>query len=265
MLGLAYQNQVTFDASLKGSWWSAFRAGTKTRRYHREVFEANPDFADPLLALGVYDYVAGSVPWSVRWLAFLLGHHGDRERGKEELETAARKALLVKEDAQVVLILIYARERENAYEKAFAKLTALGEQYPENYLFQLDRASVALKIKQPAQAIDILNGVLDRIRRAQYGYERIEPAVIYNQLGLASRESNDLAVAGKWFRTTLDEKSSSPRSATLARLELGKTLDLLGRREEALEQYRIVRDGADIAGSRKEASQYLESPYRAKQ
>ena len=40
---------------------------------------------------------------------------------------------------------------------------------------------------------------------------------------------------------------------TIAQLELGKTLDLMGRRDEALENYRAVQATEDVAGSKREA------------
>ncbi len=109
--GLAYRNLASFEVSLKRSWWAAFRAGAKTVRDHRELFRSHPDFHDARLSTAVYDYVAGSLPGSVKWLAFPLGYRGDRERGKRELELAAEKAPLAGDDTRVVLALIYTRER----------------------------------------------------------------------------------------------------------------------------------------------------------
>jgi hypothetical protein len=43
---------------------------------------------------------------------------------------------------------------------------------------------------------------------------------------------------------------------------LGKTLDQMGRRSEAVEQYGQVRKAADYASSHQEAARYLSQPYQ---
>ena len=74
----------------------------------------------------------------------------------------------------------------------------------------------------------------------------------------------DYAQAEKWFRLALSGNSSPARSRVAALLELGKTLDLAGRRAEAVEQYRLVQQAADYDNAHREAAQYLNRPYREK-
>ena len=263
LLGLAYQNQTTFDASLKGSWWSAFRTGQKAVSLHRQVHAAQPDFADPLLAMGVYDYVAASVPWTVRWLGLLIGiGFGSKERGKQQLEAAASRAVLVPEDADILLSLIYTREQD--YQRAYQKITALGERFPQNYLLQLDRAGLARRMGQPELGIQILSAILRKIDTRADGYRQLERAVVFSRLGITFRSAGDLQTAEKWFRKVLDDSGASPQPKIVAHLELGKTLDLAGRRQEALAHYRTVADSDNVHGSRYEAARLLKSPYREK-
>jgi len=262
-LGLAYQNQTTFDASLRGSWWSAFRAGQRAVSLHRQVRASNQGFADPLLALGTYDYVAASVPWTVRWLGLLVGMGlGNKQRGKQQLETAAAKAVLVAEDADVLLSLIYTREED--YKSAYKKITALGARYPENYLLQLDRAGLARRMGQPELAVQILSGILRKIETGEHGYRRLERAVVYNRLGITSRSARDLHGAEQWFRKVLADQAATQPSKIVAHLELGKTLDLGNRRQEALAEYRTVAASENVHGSRHEASRLLKTAYREK-
>jgi len=261
MLGLAYQNQTTFDASLRGSWWSAFRAGQRAVNLHRQVRASNPGLDDPLLAMGGYDYVAASVPWTVRWLGLLIGVGlGDKRRGKQQLETAASKAVLVAEDADVLLALIYTRE-EN-YQSAYQKMTALGRRYPENYLLQLDRAGLARRMRQPELAVQILSDILRKIDTGEHGYNRLERAVVQNRLGITFRSAGDLRTAEQWFRKVLESPAASPQPKIVAHLELGKTLDLANRRQEALAHYRTVAESENVHGSRHEAARLLKTAYR---
>jgi len=260
LLGLAYQNLASFESALKRNWWSAFRLGSKTYRHHRDLLRRDPEFHDARLATGVYQYVAGSLGWNVKWVAFLMGYHGSRERGKQELETAARKALLAGDDARVILTLIHIREKN--YQKAFDYLAELLRKYPQNYLVHLDMGGLALLMKRPEAAVEIYQDILRKREAGARKYAGIERALILNRLGAALREKGDSQAAAGWFSQALAEPGASARSTTIARLELGKTLDGMGRRGEAVQHYRAVVAAEEVAGSRQEASELLRRPYR---
>lgn len=228
LLGLAYQNEVTFHASTKGGWWDAFRSGQKTYRYHRRVYTSFPEFSDPLLAMGVYEHVAGSVPWSIRWLTLLIGSGGSKRKGREMLETAAASATLLADDARMVLVLIDAREKN--YDAAFQTLSQLHERYPENYLMQIDRATLARRMNRPELATGILSALLETVWDNPEMQPALERAEILIQLGLAFRDSGDLRAAENWFRIALNEPDLSSRLQEIAGTELARTLTIQKRR-----------------------------------
>jgi tetratricopeptide (TPR) repeat protein len=257
--GLAYQNLATFEASQQ-HWWTAFRYGSKTFRDHRELLRRDPDFHDAKLSVGVYDYVAGSLPWTVKWIALLLGHSGSKERGKLELEAAADKGVLVGDDARVVLILIYTREKN--YERAAELLSELHNKYPHNYLAYLDMGGLALLMKQPDKAITIYEDILRRREAGELKYAELERAILCNRLGVALRKKGDLEASAGWLTTALQADTQSTRSATIARLELGKTLDLMGKRDEAVKNYQQVVSAEDVAGSKSEAENLLRHAFQ---
>ncbi len=256
---LIYQNLASFEIS-RQKWWDAYRYGTKALRDDQEILRQDPGFPDGRLSLGVYDYVAGSLPWAFRWIAVLFGRPGSKDRGRQELATAAEKGVLVADDARVVLILVYMRERR--YENAAAILDWLHLKYTGNYLAHLDLGGMALLMNQPDKAIAIYQEVLRKRDARELNYGELERAAIYNRSGVALRKKGDLRGSADWFRKALGEARLSARSAAVARLELGKTLDMMGARAEAVENYRQVVAAEDFAGSRSEAQQYLRRPFR---
>ncbi|HXG34578.1 MAG TPA: tetratricopeptide repeat protein [Bryobacteraceae bacterium] len=257
--GLAYRNLASFEVSLKRSWWAAFRAGAKAVRDHRELLRSDPEFHDARLSTAVYDYVTGSLPWSVKWLAFLLGYRGDRERGKRELELAAQKAPLAGDDARVVLVLIYTRERN--YTKALEHLEELHRKYPDNYLVHLDMAGMTLRMGAADRALALYEEILKTHSESRPRYRDLEPARVYTRMAVVLRLRGRLQEAEQWLRRSLDGNTTL-RTETVARLELAKTLDRMGRRREALQLYEAVRSAPDVAGSRAEAERLLRSPFR---
>jgi tetratricopeptide (TPR) repeat protein len=260
LLGLACQNLACWEAALKRNWWAAFRFGVRTYGYNQELLRRDPQFVDARLATGVYNYAAGSLGWSVRWLALLMGYRGSRARGRQELETVARQGLLAADDARVILVLIYTRERN--YQRAYTCLEELLHKYPRNYLAHLDMAGLALRMRRPLEAIAIYRDILRKRDAREPNYQELERASLSNRLGVAFRSSGDLPASAEWFRRALAETPVSARAAALAHLELGKTLDAMGRRADAQAEYRLAAAAPDVAGSRQEAQQRLRKPYR---
>jgi tetratricopeptide (TPR) repeat protein len=109
-------------------------------------------------------------------------------------------------------------------------------------------------MRQPDRAIAIYQEVLKRS-------PAVEKALVYTRIGVALREKDDHPNSAKWLAQAIAEPRTSERSVIVARLELGKTLDLLGQRQEALKQYQTVVKSADIAGSQKEAAELLQHAY----
>ena len=102
-----------------------------------------------------------------------------------------------------------------------------------------------------------------KVEAKQSGYERLERTTVYNQLGVTARAAHRLEASERWLRRSISDTGAEQRAKTVARLELGKTLDLLGRRSEAMELYRTVRAAEDFAGSRREAERLLRGPFTA--
>ncbi len=218
LLGVAWQNDASFQISIHNAWLAAVRSGNLSHRTHRQLLALDTSYADARLVTGIYNYATASLPWKVKWLALLLGYHGSQTRGREELELAACAGATVSDDARSILTLLYARERR--YDLAVDQLEVLRKKYPENYLTYLDLAGLEVRRRRYSAAVDLYGEALQRIG------------------------------------------SRSPQSRIYAVLELGKTLDLAGRRREALEQYRLVQAAPDFSRSHEEAARYLERPYQ---
>ena len=189
ILGVAYQNRASFEASLKRSWWSSFRSGTKTYRIQKKLLKRDPGFLDAYLSVGAFHYVTGRLGWKVKWLAFLLGYHGSTDRGLREIRRAADGAALVADDARVILTLIYTREKK--FQEAFDELSILLKRYPRNYLIHLDMGGIALLMDRPEAAIVIYHDILRGISSGEQKYRKLDKATVENRLGVALREQGN--------------------------------------------------------------------------
>ena len=258
--GLAYQNLSSFETSLRRGWTKALFAGKKAAADHKKLSQVNPALIDARLSGGAKDYVLGRLPLGWKIVFGLVGYTGNKDQGIRTLEEVARNASLLADDARIVLILIYTREKN--YQQAYDHLNELKQKYQRNYLVQLDMAGMQMLMGQPANAIGIYGEVKRRRTSGEPGYADLELAFLYNRLGVAFREAKNFEEAVGNFHLALNEPGVSGRSATVAHLELGKTLDLMGKRDEALKNYAAVAAAEDVAGSQLEARKLLTTSFR---
>ena len=251
-LGLAHQTRASYEFTMKASWWAAFKEGERALRQHRMVLAAAPDFADARLAKAVSDYAVDSVPWSIRWVPFLLGYSGSKAAGKRELGVVANRGAILADDARTLLVLLHSLDGEYALAAGHVEGTRPAPS-AGNYLIPLELAAIALYQHQPQRALAIYQTVLTNIQNRRPGYTQLNSATIFLRLGVASREAGDQRASIDWLQRALAGSSANSSLQVTAHLELGKTLDLQGERARAVEQYTLVAHAPDFLGSRREA------------
>ena len=91
---------------------------------------------DARLVQGLHDYIVGSLPWSYKMLGFLVGIHGDKEKGIRTVQDVAENGKLNRVDAEIFLCALY--RRENQTKLAIPLVQDLIQRYPRNYLLRLE-------------------------------------------------------------------------------------------------------------------------------
>src|SRR5204863_4415435 len=127
-----------FAATVERRFMAALRAGSDSIETHRDVIQLDPNFHDAELTIGMYDYIVGTLPLPIRMLASIGGLHGSRKRGIQTLERVAKDGQWARDDAKVLLIAIYKKEKR--FPEALTLSRELHEKYPRNYLFSLETA-----------------------------------------------------------------------------------------------------------------------------
>src|SRR5262249_31249316 len=65
-LGAYYGVMAGYEASVARKFFSAMRNGSRCVDAHERVMKLKPDYYDAYLSVGVYDYVAGSLPFGYK-------------------------------------------------------------------------------------------------------------------------------------------------------------------------------------------------------
>jgi hypothetical protein len=92
-----------------------------------------PKEEDANVALGMSNYVIGSLPSYKRAFLWFGGLHGDKQRGMDQMGSAAEHGHYLKPFAKVMLALAY--EREKKPELARTLLAELAVEFPTNAVF----------------------------------------------------------------------------------------------------------------------------------
>jgi hypothetical protein len=173
----------------------------------------------------------------------------------------------------VLLVDLYKREKR--WKDAAAVATDLSTRYPRNYLFKLQIAdalstevfsknkNAGLRNVDPDQqrVFDIFESLLrDRsiINDASGAAE-----IIRFRYGESLLASGQYERAGHEFQTVV-KRSSESGLVALARLRAAQSMDLAGKRVEAMNAYRAVLSAPDIYNSHEQAKRGLREPYKLK-
>jgi len=111
----------------------AYKLGRSGRDDLREAVKADPKLNDAYLVLGMYEYIAGSIPRGLRWLAVLFDLTGDRDLGVRYLERATSKARVMAPEAARMLLVAAGIQPETTRTCAYLELAKHARRkYPRN-------------------------------------------------------------------------------------------------------------------------------------
>ena len=260
-LGVAYGLRANYDFLVRKAWRDSLRDASLARETHAKLTAIDPSFIDARLTQGLDDYVIGSLSWAVRMLGFLAGIRGDREEGIRELELVATEGEHNKINAQILLAVIYRREKRPS--AAIPLLENLSRQFPRNPLYLFEIADMYSDAGDKQNALKALVRIQDlkdtgapgfkdwpeqKIRYARgnllFRYDDLDPALVdLKQVAQHARDLDLNAGGTAWMR-------------------VGQIYDLKGKRSEAVAAYKQAIAFAPESAAARESNGYLSSPYR---
>lgn len=236
-LGVAHGLRASWIASIEGKVASAFGSARRAFDAHEWVLSRAPQRHEAGLVVGTYRYAVAALSLPKRWLAYLAGFGGGKERGVALLEQASTVPLTAT-DARLALVLVHSREGRHG--EALKILLTLMEAYPENRLLQLEAASAAWRAGHGQQSVDLLTSGLARHDRDPRPKGPGERALWIYKRGLAYVSLNQLPAAEADLRLALTQKPAGWVRGRV-HLELGKIADLRGQRPLAVDEYGRAR------------------------
>jgi tetratricopeptide (TPR) repeat protein len=254
-LGATVGLRASYVATVDGKALGAFRAAREAYDEHEKVFALSPQRKDAGLIVGTYRYIVSTLAMPVRWMAYIAGFGGGKERGVSMVEDAANYQGENQTDARVALVLVYNREKR--YDDALKQLAVLRQQFPRNRLFWLETGSTQLRAGRAAEAERVLDDGVSRFasdaRPRMFGEEALwlyKRGAARAAIGRAREAEQDLRRAvslegRKWVHGR-------------AQFEIGKLLLKSGNRDAARQAFQTAiplaeadNDGANADEARR--------------
>jgi tetratricopeptide (TPR) repeat protein len=259
--GAALGLRANYEFLVRKAWRDALRDATAARKDHNRITELEPSNFDARLIQGLHDYIVGSLPWTWRMLGFLVGFHGDKEKGIRTVEEVSQKGRNNKTDAEMLLCALY--RREEMPKRALPLLEDLLRRFPRNNLLLFEEAQMYSSTGNKDKAIETVQRIAAMKQSGLPGFSTVPWEKIYFNLGNIQFWYNDLDGALE----NLKKVTSSPtevdlNTGVLAWMRVGQIYDMKNRRNEAIDAYKRAIAFAPQAEAAKESRGYMSSPYR---
>lgn len=245
---------------MKRHYLDAFFAGKKAVKHLKKCLKMDADYADARLGLGVFDYQTAHLSGAMK-LGILLGMRGDEKRGLESIVYAMEHARYATHQSAEILSQIYIGDKRD-WARALPVVTRLRAAFPESPYFTFLEAMIHDRLgdwdASLAQA------------RVLYGQFALDPeafrpkwlTLVCGQAGPDCLSEADARAALAWFdkAEAATSRDKPDGFKTMLRLLRGHLLDVLGRRDEAVAEYKKAAAGPDADFSRARAADCLDAP-----
>lgn len=205
--GVAYAARATYQGLVERALFDALGSARRANDFHSRLTRNNPKFYDGYLVPGLYDFLLGSLPKMAKFFLFFGGFTGNKQRGIEKAEMVVESGNSARQDARILLTVMYRREKR--YSDAQKTMSTLAEAFPRNFIFPLEIASLHRGAGELPQAILHYEQVLERISDGAPGFDRAPAARIHFELGDLYRQTNNTDAALEHLRQVSTSKGTS--------------------------------------------------------
>jgi tetratricopeptide (TPR) repeat protein len=258
--GIAYGIRSDYFWVVEKSWYDSLRDATSARRAHNRVLELEPNNVDARLVQGLHDYIVGSLPWQYRMMGFLVGFHGDKEKGMRIVQDVAQNGKLDRVDAEIFLCALY--RRENHPDRAVPVVQDLIRRFPRNYLLRLELSVMYSMAGDKVHGLEAVEEVA-RLKRAHApGFDPMPWEKIYYQEGSIQfwYRDEDQALENLQ-KVAAGIANVDLNTGAYTYLRIGQIYDMTQRRAQAVEYYKKAIAYEPQADGAAQSRKYLATPY----
>lgn len=266
--------KAAFEEAVERRHFAALKDGSEAVDRHREVIKLDPTYHDAEITIGLYDFTVGSLPLPIKLIAGIAGFRGSKKRGLSTLERVTREGRWVRDEARTLLIVLYTREKRYAEAATIAR--ELVAKYPRNYLYRLEAADALVLQAALERKANQVSAMTAAETEAFATFEALlkDKAVrdtaarafdlIHFKYGEALMTAGQYEKAAKEFLAAAEVSGAQQGLATMAHLFAARALDLAGKRNDAMTQYRAVLARPNVYDAHDQAQTGLKEAFKKK-
>src|SRR5713101_2517966 len=137
-LALAAGMESDADSILEKKQLEALKRMKEANEHAKQLLARHPDATDAYIAMGIANYIIGSLNPGFRFALWFGGIHGDKKLGMEQVRKTAENGRYLRPFGKIMLALAARREKQNALAQKL--LRELSEEFPSNDLFASEYA-----------------------------------------------------------------------------------------------------------------------------
>ncbi len=237
-LGATYGMEGNYLFTIEKKYFDALGAGGKANEHHQKLLKIDPNYHDAKLIPGVYEYVVGSIPRSVKWLAFLFGYRGSKERGIQLLQETMAKGKLARTDAAFLLAVVYNREKQFEYSRRL--LGSLADFFPRNPLIRLEIGRTYTREGLPDKTIEHYVAVANDVDARKFGPDKVPRERLWYQIGNMYQQRGKQAEALEAYGRVTDRPNGDGLMKAYCGLRRGEIFLAQNRMDRARAEYERV-------------------------
>lgn len=272
-LGAIEGLKASFEEAVERRHFAALKDGSDAVDRHREVIKLDPNYHDAEITIGLYDFTVGSLPLPVKLIAGVAGFRGSKKRGLATLERVTKEGKWIRDEARTLLIVLYTREKRFAEAAVYAK--ELAAKYPRNYLYRLEAADALVSQAALERAANKTTttaaeneafATFDSLLKDKAVRDTAARAfdLIHFKYGEALMTAGLYDRAAKEFLAAAEVPGAQQGLGTMSHLYAARALDLAGKRNDAMSQYRAVLARPNVYDAHDQAQSGLKEAFKKK-
>ncbi len=234
--GMSYMNLAGQDMTIYRRRSQATNLAKTAGKIHKETLKLMPSLVDAKFSTAIPEYVVGTLPLGIRWLALLIGIKGNKTGAIEKLQEVADKGLYRALDAQVMLAILEAWKGDPQH--AISVYSHLRKIYPRNFLLDVSLA-VAYEeaAKDSKSSIQVYQELLRDLPSKAPG---IHPGEIHFRIGKNYVKLRDYSLALEQFQKALDSSQGDIETKPLIYYNMALIYEERGEKSQARDCYERV-------------------------
>jgi tetratricopeptide (TPR) repeat protein len=257
--GWARSLECTYLAMAERKFAAGFRLAMKAKDDETRVLQLDPNYADAMLVVGVYQYVVGALPWPFKLLIGFAGITGSKSKGLELLREDGKQGVITSVEARTALELFLRRQAQ--YKQAIQVVQGLEAQYPRNFLFRLEEANLRKDDGEGMVAVQAYRNLLAEAAKPGY-FDSAKVELADYGLGDALRGQRHYKQAAQAYEDAAGTKDVGTELKIRSLVAGGECRDLSGQRQLAVKDYEEAVEAGPNTSRADTARKYLRNPYR---